>query len=124
MKSYTLQMDDLEIEMYLGLHDFEKREMQRVIVSATIETTIETYSNRGFFDYDEIADFIRSFNGTSIETQEELLERIHDFIMSSPCADHAVVHTRKPDIYDDAKAIGIVLGKIPFPYQQIMAQAA
>lgn len=118
---HVVQLDELAINMRLGIHDFEKAAPQRVLVSATIVTRIDGYENRGFYDYDDLVAFIRALDGESIETQEELLDRIHAFIMASDKVSDALVHTRKPDIYDDAKSIGIVAGNLPFPYRQTMA---
>ncbi|KKN90481.1 hypothetical protein LCGC14_0228500 [marine sediment metagenome] len=115
---HVVQLDNLAIEMHLGIHAHEKAKAQRVQVSATIVTQIDSFEDRGFYDYDDLVDFIRSLSGSSIDTQEELLVRVHEFIMASPKVSHAIVHTRKPDIYDDAKSIGIVYGALPFPYQQ------
>jgi len=115
---HVVQLDNLAIDMHLGIHAHEKATAQRVLVSATIVTQIDSYEDRGFYDYDDLVDFIRGLSGSSIETQEELLVRVHEFIMSSSKVSDAIVHTRKPDIYDDAKSIGIVYGALPFPYQQ------
>jgi dihydroneopterin aldolase len=115
---HVVQLDNLAIDMHLGVHPHEKSKAQRVLVSATIVTQIDSYQDRGFYDYDDLVDFIRGLSGTSIETQEELLVRVHEFIMASPKVSDALVHTRKPDIYEDAKSIGIVFGALPFPYQQ------
>jgi 7,8-dihydroneopterin aldolase/epimerase/oxygenase len=111
MPRYTLQLDDFEICMFLGLHEFEKQTPQRVLISATIETNIESYENGGYFDYDALAGFLRDFNGEHVETQEELVRRIHGWIMTSPKVVQAVVHTRKPDIYPDAAGVGLIYGQ-------------
>lgn len=117
---HVVQLDELEITMFLGIHDYEKATQQRVLVSATIVTDVHGFEAGGFYDYDPLVDFIRGIDGTAIETQEELLEKVHSFIMSAPHVTHALVHTRKPDIYSDARAIGIILGDLPFPYIQTM----
>lgn len=112
MKNFTLQMDDFEFRMFLGLHEFEKREAQRVLVSATIRTCIDTYKDKGFYDYDQVATFIRGLSGSKIETQEELAQRIRDFILEDDRVEAAIIHTKKPDIYPDADAIGIIWGSL------------
>ncbi|MBT28969.1 MAG: hypothetical protein CMO01_04835 [Thalassobius sp.] len=113
MARYTLQLDDFEVRMYLGLHDFEKQTPQRVIIAATIETEIASYADHGFYDYDALATFIESFENTHVETQEELAERIHTFLVSSEKVVSAVVHTRKPDIFPDVEGVGVIVGLVP-----------
>lgn len=105
MADYQIVLDEQEITMYLGLHDFEKREMQRVLISAEIDVSLVDDSD--FYDYDALTDFIRQFAGARIETQEELLRRVHAFIIADARVQHAVVHTKKPDIYPDTRTIGV-----------------
>lgn len=99
MSEFIILLEDLEISMYLGLHDFEKAAKQRVLVTVTIAT-------KGFLDYDAVTEFIRTFNDERIETQEELVQTIHAFVMSKG-ATSARVYSRKPDIYPDCKSVGV-----------------
>ena len=105
MADYQIVLDEQEISMYLGIHDFEKEATQRVLVSAVIDVFLSDDSD--FYDYDALTDFIREFKGARIETQEERLRRIHGFIVADNRVRHAVVHTKKPDIYPDTRSIGV-----------------
>ena len=105
MADYQIVLDEQEITMFLGIHAFEKETMQRVLISATIDVFLTDDSD--FYDYDALADFIRGFTGRQIETQEELLRLIHGFIVEDRRVRHAVVHTKKPDIYPDTRSIGV-----------------
>lgn len=107
MARYKIVLEDVAIEMFLGIHDFEKRAMQRVIISARIETPDVDWRAGDYFDYDGVTEFIRGLNGARIETQEELVERIHGFIMQMG-AEQAEVYSRKPDVYPDAKSVGLI----------------
>ncbi|MBJ3763490.1 dihydroneopterin aldolase [Maribius pontilimi] len=108
MKSFKVVLEELEINMYLGIHQFEKDAMQRVLVSAEIDIEVDAVDGDLYFDYDAVADHIRSFNGERVATQEELTSAIHGFISGFDTVRHARVHSKKPDVYGDCKAVGIV----------------
>lgn len=108
MADYTILLEELEISMFLGLHAFERERPQRVLLSARVEVGGTDWAAGQFFDYDRLADHIRSFSGQRIDTQEELAARIHQFICAQPGVQRAEVATKKPDIYPDAKAVGVV----------------
>ena len=106
MSRFTILIEDLELSMYLGLHDFEKKDKQRVLICAEIVVDSADFSQDGFLDYDGVADFIRTFNGARIETQEELIQTIHLYILAQGAAS-AKVYSRKPDVYSDCKSVGV-----------------
>lgn len=106
MREFKIILEDLELKMFLGLHDFEKERPQRVLVTAEITANSGDFPNAGFLDYDAVTDFIRTFNGGRIETQEELITKIHAFIIAQG-ARSATVYSRKPDIYPDCKSVGV-----------------
>ncbi len=93
--------------MFLGIHQFEKDTQQRVLVSASIKVDGVSGSEADMFDYDAVVEFIRTFNGKSIATQEELIQTIHAFILRSKNVTFARVMSRKPDVYADVDSIGV-----------------
>ncbi|MEP1612170.1 MAG: dihydroneopterin aldolase [Roseobacter sp.] len=107
MGEFQIIIEDLELSMYLGLHDFEKKTPQKVLLSAKFFVEGVQYPDERFVDYDIIADFIRTFNGARIGTQEELTIRIHSYIIEQG-AIRATVYSRKPDVYKDCKSVGVV----------------
>lgn len=109
MTDLMIRLEDLEITMFLGIHDFERAAPQRVLICAEITVTGTDWQAGRFFDYDRVADFIRGFNGARIDTQEELVSRIHGFVHGLEGVTHAAISSRKPDVYPDAKAVGVVL---------------
>lgn len=109
MAELMIRLEELEITMYLGIHDFERARPQRVLVSAEITVTGTDWAAGRFFDYDRVAEFIRGFNGARIDTQEELVSRIHAFVRAQEGVTHAAIASKKPDVYPDAKAVGVVL---------------
>ncbi|MEL6953569.1 MAG: dihydroneopterin aldolase [Pseudomonadota bacterium] len=108
MARYEIILEDVEIEMFLGLHAFEKESMQRVIITVRIWTGDLDWRQGEYLDYDNVIAFIRELKGARIETQEELLERIHSHVLSLG-AEKAEIYSRKPDIFVDAKSVGLKL---------------
>lgn len=107
MATYEIRLEDFEIKMYLGIHDFERENMQRVLVSITVTVSEVDYKAGEFWDYDWVVKFLRGFNGTRIDTQEELVERVHGFLMELGC-DSAEVYSRKPDVFPDCGSVGLI----------------
>ena len=106
MPDFTVILEDQEVTMFLGIHAFEKAAPQRVLIRAEIAVTSGTTDKADMFDYDRVVAYIRGFSMTAIETQEELVTRIHAFILSLG-ARSATVWSRKPDVYPDCLSIGI-----------------
>ena len=108
MADYTIILEELEISMFLGLHPAERAAAQRVLISARIAVSGTDWAAGQFFDYDRVADHLRSYAGKRIDTQEELASRIHRFIAALAGVQGVEVTTKKPDIYADAKSVGVV----------------
>jgi dihydroneopterin aldolase len=107
MARFTIQLEELCVEMFLGIHAFEQEAMQRVLVSVEAEAEVAGPGSAVLFDYDHVADFIRGFAGQRMATQEELVMRIHAFVMAMEGAIAARVSSKKPDVYRDARAVGV-----------------
>lgn len=105
--NFKITLEEIEISMFLGFHAFERAAPQRVLVSAAIEVSGTDWRAGAFFDYDRVAEHIRSYAGTRIDTQEELVSRIHAFILVLEGVDRAEVSSKKPDVYPDAKSVGV-----------------
>ena len=107
MSDFRIFLEDLEIDMYLGVHQFEQDAPQRVLLSAEIDISIDLSAAGLHFDYDLVAEHMRGFNGERVATQEELTARIHAFIVALDHVRHARVRSRKPDVYADCRAVGV-----------------
>jgi dihydroneopterin aldolase len=77
------------------------------MVSCVFDVAGLDYSNGEFCDYDEIADFIRTFSGKSIDTQEELTDTVCRFISEKKGVSNIRVYSKKPDVYPDAEYVGV-----------------
>lgn len=97
------------IQMYLGLHDHERKQMQRVTVTVEVEPE-RLFTQGGYWDYDPLHDFLKQeIAGAQIETQEELCHRIAGFILERGGTKWLRVSSAKPDIFDSVAAVGYSL---------------
>lgn len=105
---FDIEIVDLSLEMYLGVHEWEQRKKQRAIIGAKLNVSQGATATDSFFDYDEIVQKIREFNDTKIATQEELVLSIA-LIALHLGANRAEISSRKPDVFSDAQSIGVAL---------------
>ena len=103
-KATKIILKDYCVEMFLGLHDFEKEKPQRVLLSVSIELE----DPDAFWDYDLLVAFLEGeISGSQIETQEELCERLIAFVENGPSLRSVVVQTKKPDIFRSAGFVSL-----------------
>lgn len=107
MAEFLVEVHEQEVAMVIGLHDFEKHAPQRVVISVQVLTADVTGDASGYVDYDAIVHHVRGYAGTRIETQEELVRRIHGFVTGLPHVQAARVSSRKPDIFADCAWVGL-----------------
>lgn len=116
-------LDSLEVEIDIGFHDFEIGRPQRVLV--TVEIWLDDVTRLGddpaaAWDYDFLRSEIeRIAAARRYNLQETLAQAIFDRI-SAMCGIHALrVATAKPDIYPNARAVGVEIasfvGNAPAP---------
>lgn len=108
-----LFLKDFEINMNIGVHEFEKKGEQRVIVNVDlyVPLTDNTPSRDDLsevVDYDfmrqTIADIIAPGH---IQLQETLCDEIMKRMLAHPLVRAARVSTAKPDVYADCAAVGV-----------------
>ena len=108
-----LFLKDFEISMNIGVHDFEKKGEQRVIVNVDLYVPLElnTPSHDELsevVDYDfmrqTIADIIADGH---IHLQETLCDEIVKRMLNHPLVQATRVSTEKPDVYPDCKGVGV-----------------
>lgn len=108
-----LFLKDFEISMNIGVHDFEKKGEQRVIVNVDLYVPLElnTPSHDELsevVDYDfmrqTIADIIADGH---IHLQETLCDEIVKRMLAHPLVQATRVSTEKPDVYPDCEGVGV-----------------
>lgn len=102
-----------EINMNIGVHDFEKKGEQRVIINVDLyvplqDTTPSKDDLSEVVDYDfmrqTIADIIEAGH---IHLQETLCDEIVKRMLAHPLVFATRVSTEKPDVYPDCESVGV-----------------
>lgn len=117
VESQSIHIRDLELDMFIGVHEHEKQKSQRVFVNAELE--IEPNQNWDSDDigsvvsYEDIVVLIKDLaNKTHIELVETFAHQIID-----ACFDHSSqiqtveITLDKPDVMDGVKSVGCSLKK-------------
>ena len=108
-----LFLRDYEIDMNIGVHDFEKQAPQRVIFNVDLYIPLEMNTPTQdqldeVVDYEFMRDVIKAiaFKG-HIQLQETLCDDIAAAMMMHPKVFAASVSTAKPDAYADCHSVGV-----------------
>jgi dihydroneopterin aldolase len=112
MDCRRLFLRDYEVWINIGVHDFEKRGEQRVLINVDLfvrlaETTPRDDKLDEVVDYD----FIRRSIGERVKRghihlQETLADDVLQLMLAHPKVKAARVSTEKPDVYPDCDAVG------------------
>jgi dihydroneopterin aldolase len=108
-----LFLRNYEVWINIGVHDFEKRAEQRVIINVdlyiplALSTPTEDHLDE-VVDYDFIRRTIAARVGKGhIHLQETLCDDILAQVLVHPKVQAARVSTAKPDVYPDCEAVGV-----------------
>ena len=115
-----LFLRDYEVWINIGVHDFEKKGEQRVVINVELYVPLALSTPRSdqlheVVDYD----FIRRSIGERvaqghIHLQETLADDLLRTLLAHPRVRAARVSTEKPDVYPDCDAVGVeVYGENP-----------
>ena len=115
-----LFLRDYEVRMNIGVHDFEKRGEQRVLINVDLYVPLALSTPQAdqlheVVDYDYIRRSIaeRVAQG-HIHLQETLADELLRTMLAHPRVRAARVATEKPDVYPDCDAVGVeVFGMNP-----------
>ena len=113
-----LFLRDYEIYINIGVHDFEKKAEQRVILNIDIyipfalnTPTKDTLDE--VLDYDFMRETIRTrAQKGHIHLQETLCDDIVAAMLAHPNVKAARVSTAKPDVYSDCPSVGVEVFRI------------
>jgi dihydroneopterin aldolase len=108
-----LFLRDYEVQTHIGVHDFEKRAEQRVILTVDLYVPLAVSTPQAD-DLDEVVDydFIRRtiaarLSQGHVHLQETLCDDLLTQMLAHPKVHAARVSTAKPDVYPDCAAIGV-----------------
>lgn len=108
---YTLFLRGFEIEVRIGIHDFERDGPQRLAIAIEFDIEPSLLPARddiaGTFDYDWVRDEVRRLAADRhFELQETLAQAIVARLSERREIIRAVVETAKPDVFPDVAAVG------------------
>lgn len=111
-KSLRIVLEDLELPLDIGFHQFEIGAPQRVLVTVEVELEAAPASDdpADAWDYDRLRTEVVALGASRRwNLQETLARAIWDLVAARPGVRSIRVTTRKPDIYADARSVGVVL---------------
>jgi dihydroneopterin aldolase len=111
-KSAKILLDSLEVMADIGFHDFEIGAPQRLLVTVEVwleEPTAPAEDDPGgAWDYDHVRHQVIELAGARrYNLQETLAEAIYERLAAMSGVRALRVTTSKPDIYSDAKGVGV-----------------
>jgi dihydroneopterin aldolase len=108
-----LFLRDYEVWINIGVHDFEKKGEQRVVINVDLYVPLSLSTPQDdklaeVLDYDFIRRTIseRVARG-HIHLQETLVDDLLQLMLAHPQVRAARVSTEKPDVYPDCAAVGV-----------------
>jgi 7,8-dihydroneopterin aldolase/epimerase/oxygenase len=112
MDCRRLFLRDYEVWINIGVHDFEKRGEQRVLINVDLFIPLAV-STPKHDELDEVVDydFIRRSIATRVKQghihlQETLCDDVLALMLAHPRVRAARVSTEKPEVYPDCEAVG------------------
>jgi dihydroneopterin aldolase len=112
VKTAKILLEELEVEIDIGFHDFEVGAPQRLLV--TVEIWLDNLSApagddpAGAWDYDYLRSEVRALASEQrYNLQETLAHRIFERFSALHGVKALRVATAKPDIYPDARGVGV-----------------
>ena len=105
---------DYEVVASIGIHDFELKNPQRIIVDVSLEVSGDARQRSAEdrieteLDYDFLRDCIRDIvSDRHFNLQETLCAEILEICLVPDAVVAARVSTRKPDVYPDCDSVGV-----------------
>jgi dihydroneopterin aldolase len=108
-----LFLRDYEVWINIGVHEFEKRGEQRVVINVDLYVPLALSTPRAdrldeVLDYDFIRRTIAErVSRGHVHLQETLADDVLALMLAHPRVKAARVSTAKPDVYPDCAAVGV-----------------
>ena len=121
MDCRRLFLANYEVWINIGVHDFEKRGEQRVVINVDLYVPLAQSTPRAdkldeVVDYDFIRRAIAErVSKGHIHLQETLCDDIAAMMLSHPLVRAVRVATQKPDVYPDCDAVGVEVFRVKEP---------
>ena len=113
-RTHKVILEDLQLDADIGFHDFEVGTPQRLLATVTVTLDLAHWPTADTREASWNYDFIRTgiielLKGRRFNLQETLAQEIWDMIVALPGVTRLKIALRKPDVYPDAEAVGVVL---------------
>lgn len=108
-----LFLRNYEVMINIGVHDFEKRAEQRVLINVDLYIPLEQSTPKAdqlseVVDYDFMRETIaKRISKGHIHLQETLCDDVVKAMLVHPRVRAARVSTMKPDVYPDCEGVGV-----------------
>jgi dihydroneopterin aldolase len=113
-----LFLRNYEVMINIGVHDFEKKGEQRVLINVDLyiplaQSTPKADHLEEVVDYDFMRETIaRRMAEGHVHLQETLCDDVVRAMLEHPLVRAARVSTMKPDVYPDCEGVGVEVFKI------------
>ena len=113
-----LFLRNYEVQINIGVHDFEKRGEQRVLINVDLYIPLSVSTPKAdelheVVDYDFMRETIaRRMAEGHVHLQETLVDDVVRAMLEHPHVRAARVSTMKPDVYPDCEGVGVEVFKI------------
>jgi len=108
-------VNGLVVAAFIGVHDFERLDRQRVRFDVEIET-VDDYADRvrrtgAFVSYADVVEFVeaRAADGGHVELVETWAEEVAAFALRNELARAVRVTVQKLDIFAAAEGVGVAI---------------
>lgn len=111
-KTFRIFLQDFDLPVDIGFHDFEIGTPQRLLVSVEVFLEADAFASEdkasAAWNYDFLRTEIRRMaQGRRFNLQETLAREIYELIAARKGVTGLRVSTRKPDIYSDCAGVGV-----------------
>jgi dihydroneopterin aldolase len=113
-KSRKIMLEDFDLPLDIGFHDFEIGTPQRLRVNIEVWLSPAHFprcdSVAAAWDYDMLRTSVLALvEGRRFNLQETVVHEIYDLVAARKGVTALRISTRKPDIYPDCAAVGVEL---------------
>lgn len=118
VRSSRILLEDLQVQADIGFHDFEVGKPQRLLLTVEIWlddlTPPQDDRPQAAWDYDLLRnEIIRLAGERRYNLQETLVHAIYNRLAAIRGVGALRVRSSKPDIYPDARAVGVEIASFP-----------
>ncbi|MDE2428907.1 MAG: dihydroneopterin aldolase [Burkholderiales bacterium] len=113
-----LFLRNYEVNINIGVHEFEKKGEQRVLINVDLYIPLETSTPKAdqleeVVDYDFMrASIAQRVSLGHVHLQETLCDDVAKIMLAHPKVRAVCVSTMKPDVYPDCEGVGVEVFQI------------